>query len=213
MPSVSNSSSTSNSSSGIDLAARALGQKDYMQAFNEASTNTGRIGELSAGRQAAYAQEMNRALEQMLAQGGSSRNRIYRDAKAQTGSVGAGLAGTGLYNSTVKGNMEQAVARDRDESLLALDDTLRNQIMAIMMQRAEGQDRISSDQIGAESSSRLAGADILSQRAAYSPTRSNSLSNSQTKSLSDVPLGVINGTYNYGGRLGTVINGRVLTGS
>lgn len=66
-------------------------------------------------------------LEMMQGMGDASRERIYRDSKADFGSVGSQLAGTGLYNTTVLGSLQQGVNRNRNEAVGQLDENLRRE--------------------------------------------------------------------------------------
>jgi hypothetical protein len=66
-------------------------------------------------------------LDMMEGMGEASRARIYRDSKADFGSTGSQLAGTGLYNSTVLGSLQQAVNRNRNEAVGDLDEGLRRE--------------------------------------------------------------------------------------
>jgi hypothetical protein len=75
--------------------------------------------------------EDTKLIEQYLAMmqgmGDASRERIYRDSVADRNSVGSGLAGTGLYNSTVLGSLQQSVNRNRNEAIGQLDEGLRRE--------------------------------------------------------------------------------------
>lgn len=86
-----------------------------------------RYGQAMAGMDAAANQQMQAYLAATNGMGDASRDRIYRDANAARNSVGAQLAGTGLYNSTVMGSMQSGVDRDRNEALASLDEQLRRE--------------------------------------------------------------------------------------
>lgn len=66
-------------------------------------------------------------LGMMKGMGDASRERIYRDSTADRNSAGSQLAGTGLYNSTVLGSLQQSVNRNRNEAIGSLDENLRRE--------------------------------------------------------------------------------------
>lgn len=83
----------------------------------------------------------------MAQMGGYERGRINRDFDNQVASVGQNLAGTGLYNTTVQGNMVQGVNRNRAESL--------GQLEAALMQQQLGAQQNLGNQVAAAQDSQM----------------------------------------------------------
>lgn len=180
--STSGSLSTSNSFSGLDASAKAAGDRQ----FDYASSRVGELQELLASLSGQRGSKLSSIYDQAGASqstlGDADRTRIYRDFAASRNSVGNSLAGSGLYNSTVKQNMEQAVDRNRAEALGSLDESLRRQMIELMLRKAEGMDKVYGDSMQAQMTTGLSGVDVLSRKAAFAPTYSASTSNSTSTS-------------------------------
>ena len=124
-----------------------------------------------------YAQQL--ALLNQL--GGSERSRINRDFNAQANSVGSQLAGTGLYNSTVAGNMAQGVERNRSESLNQLQEMLMAQQLGGLQNLAQGVSSAQQNQMANQTDIGNMLSALYSSQAQTLPTLSASSSNSWSK--------------------------------
>lgn len=172
------SQSSSTQKSGIDLAAQGVGRGLYDNAIGVLNKDRLNITQKNSDRLRNYNYAMGQAGNQLEGQGEASRNRIYRDFGNERNSVGSQLAGTGLYNSTVSANLRQGVDRNQAEALGGLDEKLRDQLTALLSQKAQGASEIEGDssQLMTQLANILAG--LGGEKAAYSPNKSSSTSSS-----------------------------------
>ena len=129
-------------------------------------------------RRSDYLGVMDQAVSDTKELGTAQRARIMRDALAARNSVGGQLAGNGLYNTTVQENMKQGVDRNREEAIGGLEESLRQQLLDVMMRRAEGLDGITGDSIANQREVGTTGIGVLAQKAGFNPTTSTSTSQS-----------------------------------
>ena len=160
--SYSTSLSQSSSRSGVDLNVKKLIDDQYDKSIVQAN----HLG-------TALGQGYDSALGLQALQGLYARSQINRDFDAQRNSVGSQLAGTGLYNSTVMGNMKQGVERERQASLLANEESVRKGLIDVLLSKLGSQQEVG-----------LTAADLYGRKASTLPTYSvsNSLSGSTSKS-------------------------------
>lgn len=176
----SGSQSTSTSRSGVDLAAKALGDSQIGQGVEYAKTLRDSSNTLTDRRIAGLNSGYANILSQMSTLGQADRARINRDAVARSNSVGAQLAGTGLYNSTVLPTLRQGVERDRLEAQGALDQSLREQSIGALLQQIQSVDVARADQISADSQLGQVIAELYARMGGNNPTTSFQTSTSQS---------------------------------
>lgn len=172
------SQGTGGSSTQTDQTALNRGYGIFDQAFAQAGSLGSQLSGLTDTRRNQYTGFMDQAVAQQQGMGEADRARIYRDSLASRNSVGNSLANSGLYNTTVKQNMEQGVDRNRGEALGQLDEGLRQQLLQLLLQRAQGLDGISADNITNQREIGQTGIGVLSDKASYNPTQSTSSNNS-----------------------------------
>lgn len=113
--------------------------------------------------------------------GGAERDRINRDFTNQANSIGSQLAGTGLYNSTVAGNMAQGVERNRSEALNQLQEMLIAQQLGGLQNLAQGVSAAQQNQMGNQTDIGQMLSALYSSQAQTLPTLSDQQSNSWSK--------------------------------
>ncbi|MEM7812722.1 MAG: hypothetical protein AAF532_14700, partial [Planctomycetota bacterium] len=121
------SQSNSTSTSRLDYNAKAATDAQIQQGLDYAKLLRGQSSAASDARISTLNDSFDRLQGKVSELGTYDRNRINRDAQARSNSIGAQLAGTGLYNSTVLPTLRQGVERDRLEAVGQLDESLRNQ--------------------------------------------------------------------------------------
>ncbi len=180
--SAGNSTSTSRTYFAPEM--KQLSEKYFSEGRGEVQSYADRLRSLSSDRIGGIRSNYAEQLELLNRLGGTEQDRINRDFSAQANSVGANLAGTGLYNTTVQGNMAQGVERNRQESLGALSEALRGQQLAAL----QGTGQQVSQAQGDDMQTQLALAQLLSgmyeQQGSYMPTLSESMSRSENASSS-----------------------------
>tara|TARA_Y100000389_G_scaffold48812_2_gene44364 strand:- start:3511 stop:4134 length:624 start_codon:yes stop_codon:yes gene_type:complete len=180
--SAGNSTSTSRTYFAPEM--KQLSEKYFDEGRGEVQSYADRLRSLSADRVGGIRSNYAEQLELLNRLGGTEQDRINRDFASQANSVGANLAGTGLYNTTVQGNMAQGVERNRQESLGALSEALRGQQLAAL----QGTGQQVSQAQGDDMQTQLALAQLLSgmyeQQGSYMPTLSESMSRSENASNS-----------------------------
>ena len=178
------SKSTSTSGTFFSPEMKALSDKYFGAASDSVTGFQGKLGELADNRTSGLTDNYAGQLALLQGIGNAQRDRINRDFAAQAGGVGAALAGTGLYNTTVQGNMAQGVERNRQEALGQLSESLAQQQLGAL----QGSGQQISAAHGDEMSAQLALAQLLSglyeSQASYLPTLSQSKSQSESGSTS-----------------------------
>lgn len=178
------SMSESGSSTFFSPEMKKLSDKYFGAASDATESYQKKIDQLAANRTAGLSDNYAGQLALLQGIGDAQRDRINRDFAAQAGGVGAALAGTGLYNTTVQGNMAQGVERNRQEALNQLSESLAQQQLGAL--QGTGQ-QIAAAQ-GDEMSAQLALAQLLSglyeSQASFMPTLSQSKSKSESGSSS-----------------------------
>lgn len=169
-------SSTSRSTQNFSEQMKNLSDKYFGQASGAATDYGAKMAETASRKESGIADNYAEQLALLQGIGDAQAARINRDFAAQAGSVGSQLAGTGLYNSTVQGNMQQGVERNRQEAMGALQEQLAQQQLAALQSKGQQTSQAQSE----EMSSQLALAQLLSglygQQATYMPTLSDSSS-------------------------------------
>lgn len=183
------SQSTSNSGTFFSPEMKKLSDKYFGAATESTQGYQAQMSQLAANRTSGLSDNYAGQLSLLQGIGNAQRDRINRDFSAQAGGVGAALAGTGLYNTTVQGNMAQGVERNRQEALGQLSEMLSQQQLGAL--QGSGQ-QIAAAQ-GDEMSSQLALAQLLSglfeSQASFMPTLSSSTSKSESGSSSYTQAG------------------------
>jgi len=178
------SKSTSSSNTFFSPEMKKLSEKYFGAAAESTQGYQGQLSQLAEKRTSNLSDNYAGQLSLLQGIGNAQRDRINRDFSAQAGGVGAALAGTGLYNTTVQGNMAQGVERNRQEALGQLSEMLSQQQLGAL--QSSGQ-QISAAQ-GDEMSAQLALAQLLSglyeSQASFMPTLSQSTSKSESGSNS-----------------------------
>jgi hypothetical protein len=146
--SFSSSTSSSSSSSQLDQAAKALLDAQSLQGINYNKGLLDRILAQSDQRQSSLAQQFATARQSLTGLGDADRARINRDAQSRRGTVGAELAGTGLYNSTILSSLRQGVDRDRMEAIGDVDESVRKQTIDFDVNQINAIDRASGEHLG-----------------------------------------------------------------
>ena len=163
---------------------KKLSEKYFSEGRGEVQGYADRLRSLASDRIGGIRSNYAEQLELLNRLGGTEQDRINRDFAAQANSVGGNLAGTGLYNTTVQGNMAQGVERNRQESLGALSEALRAQQLAAL----QGSGQQVSQAQGDDMQTTLALAQLLSgmyeAQGSYMPTLSESMSKSENLSNS-----------------------------
>ena len=178
-----NAKSVSRQTSGTSFSEmmKAISDAQFNNGINAGNTAAASIAGMGeqqvAGLQDNYAQQM--AL--MAQMGGYEQGRINRDFDNQVNSVGASLAGTGLYNSTVQGNMAQGVERNRQESLGQLNASLLGQQLGATANLGNQVSAAQGQQQGLQNSLAQMLSGLYSQQASTLPTLSSQESNSWNK--------------------------------
>ena len=171
-----NLTSTSRSTQNFSDQMKGLSDKYFGQAVSSATGYGDQLAGTAGRRESGIADNYAEQLALLQGIGNAQAARINRDFAAAAGSVGSNLAGTGLYNTTVQGNMQQGVERNRQEAMGALQDQLAQQQLAALQSTGQQTSQAQSD----EMSSQLALAQLLSglygQQATYMPTLSESSS-------------------------------------
>lgn len=174
-------SSNTTQFSGIDYGAKALGDTQIGQGIDYMNQVRRQLQGLTDQRVGDMRQNHGLQLSHMQQMGGYQGDRINRNYDAQAGSVGAALAGTGLYNSTVQGNMRQGVERNRQESLGQLDASLRDQQLQSLMAYTSGASNAQGENIGAQAGLGKVISDMYARMAANAPRTSGSTTTSSNK--------------------------------
>lgn len=178
------SKSTSSSNTFFSPEMKKLSEKYFGAAAESTQGYQDQLSQLAEKRTSGLSDNYAGQLSLLQGIGNAQRDRINRDFSAQAGGVGAALAGTGLYNTTVQGNMAQGVERNRQEALGQLSEMLSQQQLGAL--QSSGQ-QISAAQ-GDEMSAQLALAQLLSglyeSQASFMPTLSQSTSQSESGSNS-----------------------------
>lgn len=178
------SQSLSNSRTYFSPEMQKLSDKYFTEGRGEVQSYADRLRSLSQDRVGGIRSNYAGQLELLNRLGGTEQDRINRDFASQANSVGANLAGTGLYNTTVQGNMAQGVERNRQESLGALSEALRGQQLAAL----QGSGQQVSQAQGDDMQTTLALAQLLSgmyeKQGSFMPTLSESMSKSENASSS-----------------------------
>lgn len=160
---------------------KAISDKQFgtgLDAGNQAASAIAQMGQNQvAGLQSNYGQQ----LAQMQQMGGYERGRINRDFDNQANSVGAALAGTGLYNSTVQGNMTQGVNRNRGEAMGQLEANLMNQQLGATQNLGNQVSVAQDSQMGYQSQLANMLSGMYQSQATTLPTLSQQSSNSWSK--------------------------------
>ena len=168
--------STSRSTQNFSEQMKNLSDKYFGQGLSAATDYGDRLSATASKRESGIADNYADQLALLQGIGDAQAARINRDFAAAAGSVGANLAGTGLYNTTVQGNMQSGVERDRQEAMGALQEQLAQQQLAALQSKGQQTSQAQSE----EMSSQLALAQLLSgiygQQATYMPTLSESTS-------------------------------------
>jgi hypothetical protein len=163
---------------------KKLSEKYFGAAAESTQGYQDQLSQLAENRTSGLSDNYAGQLSLLQGIGNAQRDRINRDFASQAGGVGAALAGTGLYNTTVQGNMAQGVERNRQEALGQLSEMLSQQQLGAL--QGSGQ-QISAAQ-GDEMSAQLALAQLLSglyeSQASFMPTLSQSSSQSESGSNS-----------------------------
>lgn len=171
-----NLTSTSRSGQTFSEQMKGLSDKYFGQAISSASNYGDQLAGTAGRRESGIADNYADQLALLQGIGNAQAARINRDFAAAAGSVGSNLAGTGLYNTTVQGNMQQGVERNRQEAMGALQEQLAQQQLAALQSKGQQTSQAQSE----EMSSQLALAQLLSslygQQATYMPTLSESTS-------------------------------------
>lgn len=161
-----------------------LSEKYFSEGRGEVQSYADRLRSLSSDRVGGIRSNYAEQLELLNRLGGTEQDRINRDFSAQANSVGANLAGTGLYNTTVQGNMAQGVERNRQDSLGALSEALRSQQLTALQGSGEQVTQAQGD----NEQTTLALAQLLSgmyeKQGSYMPTLTESISRSENASNS-----------------------------
>jgi len=178
------SKSTSESNTFFSPEMKKLSEKYFGAAAESTQGYQDQLSQLAENRTSGLSDNYAGQLSLLQGIGNAQRDRINRDFASQAGGVGAALAGTGLYNTTVQGNMAQGVERNRQEALGQLSEMLSQQQLGAL--QGSGQ-QISAAQ-GDEMSAQLALAQLLSglyeSQASFMPTLSQSSSQSESGSNS-----------------------------
>jgi|DEB0MinimDraft_10_1074344.scaffolds.fasta_scaffold50692_2 hypothetical protein len=172
------SQSSSTSQQVFSPEMKRLSDKYFGQATGAASDYGSQVAGTAARKESGIADNYAEQLALLQGIGDAQAARINRDFAARAGSVGSQLAGTGLYNTTVQGNMQQGVERNRQEAMGALQEQLAQQQLAALQSKGQQTSQAQSE----EMSSQLALAQLLSglygQQGTYMPTLSESQSRS-----------------------------------
>ena len=178
------SQSESTSKTFFSPEMKKLSDKYFGAAAESATGYQAKLDQLANKRTAGLSDNYAGQLALLQGIGDAQRDRINRDFAAQAGGVGAALAGTGLYNTTVQGNMAQGVERNRQEALNQLSDSLTQQQLAALQGSGQQISAAQADEISAQ----LALAQLLSglyeSQGTFMPTLSQSASKSENLSQS-----------------------------
>ncbi|MEO1615067.1 MAG: hypothetical protein AAFV88_04405 [Planctomycetota bacterium] len=181
-PTPPGSESASTSGSSLDYNAKAATDAQIQQGLDYAKLLRGETSNAADARISTL-NDSFAELENKVSQLGSyDRNRIDRDAQSRSNSVGAQLAGTGLYNSTVLPTLRQGVERDRLEAQGQLDESLRNQNISTLLSKIQSVDAARLDQISFDSELGQAISELYALMGRNQPTASSSESNSSSTS-------------------------------
>ena len=177
----SQSKSVQSSESGmVNTAAKAQADAQFDNAIKQLQDSSGNVAAVTGQRQAAIERDYAQLLGMLAQQGGYERGRIGRDFNSQAGSVGAALAGTGLYNSTIQDNMRQGVERNRAEALLGLEESLRGQRAEALGMKTQLSDTAAGQGLTTSTQFATALANIMGQKAGTIPTMSRQQSISES---------------------------------
>lgn len=179
----SGSQSTQSSQSGLDYGAKSLLDRQAQMGIDYAGTLQAAVDDRFNDRVSSLNQGYDTTLAQLRQLGGYDRARINREAESRSNSVGAQLAGTGLYNSTVMPTLRQGVERDRLEAQGQLDESLRQQSIATLLQKVQAVDSARADQITANSDIGKVIAELYARMSSNTPNKSVQTSQSQSLSV------------------------------
>lgn len=178
----SGSLSSSQSSSSLDYKAKSYIDSMYQRAIGLANP-AAVTGSYSTARQNASGDyEQLRGMMEGL--GDAEKAKLVREGTAKRNSVGNTLANTGLYNSTMLETQRQAVDRNTDEAVGAVNERIQKQQAEMFQQRIS--DLLGIDMKSAESLKDmiLAQANLAGQSAGAMPMQSQSTSASRSGSNS-----------------------------
>lgn len=178
LPTGLRSNSSSTSESGFDSTAKAISDRQFGNAYSQAGSLGGNIGNLYSQARNNLGSLFSGVFSGLQGLGENDRARINRSFNAQRGAVGQGTANNGLYNTTVRQNMQQGVERNRAEALGQLDDSVRQQNLAVLLQQLQALSGLDQANIGAQQQIGLQGLGFLGEMARTFPnySRSNSTS-------------------------------------
>lgn len=174
--------------SGTDANQQNAGRAIYDQGVDWANEVRKQLQGLSNDRVSGLAENLKKQFGLLDQMGGSETNRINRDFASRAGSIGAKLGGTGLYNSTVQGNMRNGVMRNQQEALGNLGEALRGQRLGAITQNAGQVSQAQGENISAQASLGKLVASMYGDKARLDPRSSMQLSTNSSAKYARSPV-------------------------